>query len=126
MLDQPLIKILLLVAVAGVIALLTRSTSGSNHQAVRRLGLIAFGVVAVVAVLFPATLTTIAEWVGVGRGADLLLYGLTVVFFGFVASSYRRSRRLERHITLLTRELALRSSTPTASPSTSEKAPERD
>lgn len=111
MLDQPLIKILLLVALAVFIVLLTRSTSGSSHQAVRRLALIGFGLVAIVAVMFPATLTTVAQWVGVGRGADLLLYGLTVAFFGYVASSYRRTRRLERDITLLTRELALRSET---------------
>ena len=35
MLDQPLIKVLLLVAIVGITVMLTRSTAGARHQAVR-------------------------------------------------------------------------------------------
>lgn len=108
MLDQPLIKVLLLVAIAGITLMLTRSTTGARHQAFRRLFLIGFVILAAFAVMFPGMLTRIAGIVGVGRGADLLLYGLTVAFFGFVAASYRRMRLLERQITVLARELAVR------------------
>ncbi|WP_431473770.1 DUF2304 domain-containing protein [Ornithinimicrobium sp. W1665] len=58
--------------------------------------------------LFPRLLTQVAQFLGVGRGADLLLYGLTVVFLGYVASSYRRMRQMEQQVTTLARELALR------------------
>ncbi|GAA1160844.1 DUF2304 domain-containing protein [Ornithinicoccus hortensis] len=108
MLDQPLIKTLLLVGIVVVTVMLTRSTSGSRHQAVRRLLLIGFVGLAVVAVLFPRLLTQVAQAVGVGRGADLLLYGLTITFLGYVAASYRRMRVLEQHLTTLARQLALR------------------
>lgn len=108
MLDQPLIKVLLLVAVAVITLLLTRSSTGASHQAFRRLFLIGFVILTALAVLFPAMLTRVAGFVGVGRGADLLLYGLTVAFLGFVAASYRRMRLLERQVTVLARELAVR------------------
>lgn len=107
MLDQPLIKVILLVGIIGVTVLLTRSTTGARHQAVRRLLLVGFVLLAAVAVMFPATLTTVARWVGVGRGADLLLYGLTITFLGYVAASYRRMRQLEQQNTILARHIAL-------------------
>lgn len=107
MLDQPLIKVILLVGIIAVTVLLTRSTTGARHQAVRRLLLVGFVLLAAVAVMFPATLTTVARWVGVGRGADLLLYGLTITFLGYVAASYRRMRQLEQQNTVLARHIAL-------------------
>lgn len=108
MLDQPLIKVVLLVAIVGITTLLTRSTAGARHQAVRRLMLAGFVVVAVLAILFPGLLTRVAQVLGVGRGADLLLYGLVVFFLGYVAAAYRRSRQTDLQITTLARELALR------------------
>lgn len=108
MLDQPLIKTILIAAIVLVTVMLTRSTSGARHQAVRRLMLIAFVLLAVVAVLFPPFLTQVAQTVGVGRGADLLLYGLTVTFLGYVAASYRRLRQMEMQVTTLARQSALR------------------
>lgn len=108
MLDQPVIKLVLLVSVVVVTAMLTRSTAGVRHQAVRRLLLVGFVVLAAIAILFPRVMTQVAQLLGVGRGADLLLYGLTVVFLGYVAASYRRMRQLEQQVTTLARELALR------------------
>ncbi|MGB5951900.1 MAG: DUF2304 domain-containing protein [Ornithinimicrobium sp.] len=116
MLDQPLIKVILLIAIVVITIMLTRSTAGARHQAVRRLMLIAFVVLALVAVLFPPFLTQVARFVGVGRGADLLLYGLTVTFLGYVAASYRRLREMEHHVTVLARELALRDPTEPGEP----------
>ncbi|AXH95359.1 DUF2304 domain-containing protein [Ornithinimicrobium avium] len=107
-LDQPLIKTVLLVAVVVITLMLNRSTAGSRHQAVRRLLLVGFVLLAAAAVLFPRLLTQVAQFLGVGRGADLLLYGLTVFFLGYVASSYRRMRQVEQQVTTLARELALR------------------
>lgn len=107
-LDQPLIKIVLVVAIVVITAMLNRSTADSRHQAVRRLLLIGFVLLAAAAVLFPRLLTQVAQFLGVGRGADLLLYGLTIVFLGYVASSYRRMRHMEQQVTTLARELALR------------------
>ncbi|MGO0576779.1 DUF2304 domain-containing protein [Ornithinimicrobium panacihumi] len=98
----------MLAGIVVVTAMLTRSTAGASHQAIRRLMLVGFVVLAAAAILFPRLLTQAAQLLGVGRGADLLLYGLTVVFLGYVAASYRRMRQMEQQLTTLARELALR------------------
>ncbi|QDB80649.1 DUF2304 domain-containing protein [Georgenia sp. 311] len=101
------IQVLLLVAVSVVAVLLTRGTANARHQAIRRILLVGFVVVAAASVMFPDWLTWLARQVGVGRGADLLLYALVIAFLSYIATSYRRMSELERRITVLTRELAL-------------------
>ena len=80
---------------------------GARHQAIRRILMLLFIVAAASSVFFPGLWTAAANIVGIGRGADLLLY-LTVLFFlGFVATTYRRFRHLENDVTELSRQLAL-------------------
>lgn len=102
-----LIKALLLVAIAVVVVLSLRAPAGARHLAVRRVAVIGFAALAVLSVLFPDAWNAAAEVVGVGRGTDLLLYGLIVVFLGYMVTTYRRFRELETQITLLARRLAL-------------------
>jgi small membrane protein len=73
----------------------------------RRVALIVFVLFAVASVLFPDVWNALAKLVGVGRGTDLLLYVLIVVFLGFMATSYLRFRGLEFQITQLARRIAL-------------------
>lgn len=101
------IQIFLLLAILGVAALLNRSTADARHQAIRRLLLLGFVVGAAISVIFPQWLSAIANWIGVGRGADLLLYALVVAFLGYVASNHRRTIQFTAQITALTRELTL-------------------
>ncbi|MFC4556078.1 DUF2304 domain-containing protein [Georgenia faecalis] len=105
--NQVVIQALLLAGVAVVAVLLTRSTANARHQAIRRLLLLGFVVAAVVSVLFPNLLTWLARQLGVGRGTDLLLYGLVIAFLSYIATTYRRLNVLDRKITTLTRELSL-------------------
>ena len=62
---------------------------------------------AVIAVIFPSLTNAVASVLGVGRGTDLLLYGLIVVFLGFAVTSSAHNRRLDRQITDLARQIAL-------------------
>lgn len=101
------IQVLLIAVVLVVGVVLVRSTAGARHQAVRRLLLGALVALAVASILVPTAVTAAANLVGVGRGADLLLYGLVIAFLGFVVSSYRRARHLEETVTELARRLAL-------------------
>lgn len=101
------IKILLLVAVIAVALLLTRASADARHQALRRLLLAGFILAAVASVMFPQVLTTVANWVGVGRGADLLLYGLVIAFLSYVSTTHRRMNRMARELTILAREITL-------------------
>ncbi|WP_127129539.1 DUF2304 domain-containing protein [Georgenia sp. SYP-B2076] len=100
------IQILLLLGILGTVIPLTR-TASARHQAIRRLLLVGFVVLAVFAVLFPTWLTAVANLLGVGRGTDLLLYVLVIAFLTYVASSYRHMVTLDRKLTVLTRKLAL-------------------
>lgn len=95
------------VVIIGVVAFLMFRGSGARHQAFRRIFLLVFILAAASSVFFPSVWTQAANLVGIGRGADLLLYLLVLTFLGFVASTYRRFRRLEGEMTELARHIAL-------------------
>lgn len=101
------IQIVLILGVAIGGGMLMRSSSNARHLAVRRLLLVGFIIVGVVSILVPDLTTHVANAIGVGRGADLVLYMLLIVVLGFIATTYRRFRAMERQLTLLTRRLAL-------------------
>lgn len=95
-----LIALSLLAAIVGSFAFQSR-------LGYRLLGVIFF-VTASGFVIFPNSTTKIAHALGVGRGADLLLY--VALFAGIHAFLllYLRTRRLERKITELIRAMAIR------------------
>ncbi|SDZ74831.1 hypothetical protein SAMN02910418_00100 [Bowdeniella nasicola] len=101
------IQLLLIVGVVIAGVILTRSSAGARHQAIRRLLMALFAAIAVYFIIFPSAASQIARLVGVGRGADLLLYALVVAFFSFVATTFKRFSALERRITELSRQLAI-------------------
>jgi hypothetical protein len=68
---------------------------------------ILFVVVAIVTVISPNITNTIAHWVGVSRGADLLLYLLTLAFIFVLFSSYLSEKRLQRRMVTLARKIAI-------------------
>ena len=102
-----LIKVLLLLGVAAVVAVGLRPPSGARHLALRRIAIAGFAALAVLSVLFPDAWNAAARLVGVGRGTDLLLYGTIVVFLLYMVTTYRRFRAMETQITLLARRVAI-------------------
>jgi hypothetical protein len=62
---------------------------------------------ACVFILFPDELTYVANALGIGRGANLLLYLLTLAFIATSFLLYARIVQLQRQITQLIRHLAL-------------------
>lgn len=78
-----------------------------NLGGLQVLAVCAFFGVGIVIVAFPEISSIAAAKLGVGRGADLVLY-LSVVGGLFVAANlYFRSRRADRQLILVVRELAL-------------------
>ena len=61
----------------------------------------------VIAVLFPEITNQIANFMGVGRGADLLLYILTLGFILYVINSYINSQDDQDKLYRLARKTAL-------------------
>jgi len=80
-------------------------------QVSRRVGLpwAAIWLVAAAAILWPGSTRVVAKVLGIGRGADLVLYCFVlVVLIGFYMT-YVRLRRLDANLTLLVRKLAIES-----------------
>lgn len=107
-----------LILVVVTLAILYRvvSGSGARTQAVRRLSLLVFGAFAVWSILSPSVWTNLAHLVGIGRGSDLILYGLVIAFFSFVVTSFRRFRESEIRYTRLARRIAIDEAPPAADP----------
>lgn len=61
-----------------------------------------------VAVIWPDITDAIAKRLGIGRGADLVLYSAVVVMMVGFLMIYMRLRHLRREMTLLVRHLAIR------------------
>lgn len=107
------IKLLLLVAIGALVVVVSRQR-GARHAAMLRLGSFLFAILAIGAVVFPSSISTLARWIGVGRGTDLLLYLLVVVFLAAQVVQWRRQITVEARLTALTRELALTQGAPAA------------
>lgn len=101
------IQFLLIAAVVLVGVFFMRRTGADSHLALRRIGFLVFILAAVLSILFPQWLTWLANLIGVGRGTDLLLYALIIVFLLFVFTQYRRNITLQRQLTLLSRRIAI-------------------
>ena len=102
-----IVQIVLVLAVILVSLALMRGGSNARHLAIRRVLLMVFAVAAALSIFFPAMLTRVAAFLGVGRGTDLVLYATIVCFFVFMSTTYQRFRVMETTLTKLSRRIAL-------------------
>ncbi|GEO94015.1 DUF2304 domain-containing protein [Kocuria turfanensis] len=101
------VQILLVLAVGyGALALI-RGGANAKHQAIRRVVGLAFFIFAALSIFFPDLLTGVAQFFGIGRGTDLVLYGFVVVFMITQATSALRNRQQEVNVTRLARHIAV-------------------
>lgn len=105
--SQFLIKLLLAISFVGLAVLLFAPMRGTRNQAIRTLVIALAVVFTVFAIFFPQVVNSLANFVGVGRGTDFILYILVIFVIANAISSSRRNRNLERQITLITRQIAL-------------------
>jgi len=86
---------------------LLKARKSASQQAIRRLFIIVALVAGLVAVLFPNYTNVVASFLGIGRGADLLLYTFVVFTLFYVVHQYRRQLWQEKVTTDLARALTL-------------------
>lgn len=98
------IKILLVTSVAFIAVYFFIRLRNSIFDIILLLLLIT---AAVTFILFPDITTTIANKLGVGRGADLIFYTSILIFWFVVLKLYARIRRLEQVITKVVRRDAI-------------------
>ncbi|QTH60103.1 DUF2304 domain-containing protein [Corynebacterium hindlerae] len=102
------IQILLLLATAFLVLYFLGNRRKARAKAGVKLGFLLFVLACIWAVLRPDDLTVVANWVGVSRGTDLLLYALVVAFMFTTLSSYVRFREQELRYARLARAIALK------------------
>jgi small membrane protein len=102
-----IIQWLLIPAVVGAVLVSLRSRNSLRGQARRKIVAGLTLVAGVVAIARPDILQAIADFVGIVRGADLLLYGLALIIIYLVGSISVRFREHEAKIVLLSRALAI-------------------
>ena len=102
-----IIQIVLVPALVLAVVLSLRSRSSLRGQARRKILAVVTMAAGVLAVLFPGTLQALADFSGVTRGTDLLLYFLALVIIYLVGSTSVRFREHEARLVLLARQVAL-------------------
>ncbi|MBC3186677.1 DUF2304 domain-containing protein [Corynebacterium sp. zg-331] len=101
------IQIILLLTTIGLVWYFINHRRKARAKAYVKLLFVLFIAVCIWAVLRPDDLTVIANWVGVDRGTDLLLYGVVAAFMFVTMSTYVRFRELELRYSRLARAVAL-------------------
>jgi len=102
-----LIQIILVAIIASIIShSLLRFKKGDLDF--KRLSLwVVFWLAAAVAVIWPDLTVLVANYVGIGRGADLVVYVSLVVLFYILFRLLIRIEKLEKNLTKLVRQRAL-------------------
>ena len=99
-----------IIIIVGALLILFLGLSGrKTHmgRAWKKLGVCLLVLAMVIAVLFPDTTNRLAHLVGVGRGADLLLYVLTLAFIAYSLNNYLQQQDEKDALYRLARKVAL-------------------
>jgi hypothetical protein len=101
------IQALLIGSVLALLVYLLRSRRSARSKAWVKVGYVLFVIAGIYAILRPNDTTVVANWVGVDRGTDLMLYLLVVAFVFTILSAYMRFKDLELKYARLARAVAL-------------------
>lgn len=103
-----LIQIILVAIMALALVMTWRRARQRVIRVAEALGWSALWIAAAVVVLLPNTASSVASFVGVGRGADLVTYAAVALLFLLVFTLFVKHEQLERNLTDLVRREALR------------------
>ena len=102
-----MIQALLLLAIVALAWYFFANRRKANAKAWVKIGFALMMVAAVWAIARPDDVTVVANWLGVARGTDLMLYVLVVAFFFVTVSTWTRFREQELRYARLARAVAL-------------------
>ena len=101
-----LIKIILIASLVFVLVQFL-SKSAYRVRAITKITMLLFTILAIFFVIFLDSSNRVARFVGVSRGADLLLYLLTVVVLFFMLQTYVKEKRSSRREVIMARKIAI-------------------
>ena len=102
-----LVQLILIAAFVALFLFALRSRTAHGVSATKKLAFLTFMVIVVVAVLSPRLVSEVANLVGVGRGTDLVLYLLAVMFCFYVVNDYLRGQDARNQVHKLARRIAV-------------------
>lgn len=101
------IQILLIVILLAVGVNFISSRNSNATRAAKKLAILLAIPCAIFVILFPDTTTRAANTVGVGRGADLLLYIFIVLTIFQLFDSYLKTKDDQKQVVSLARKIAI-------------------
>ncbi len=107
-----LIQYVLVGSSIGLLLLFLRKRGTARTAAGTKIAFMLFVIFGIYAALRPGDVSVVAGWLGVGRGTDLLLYALVVVFTFATLNIYLRFKELELRYARLARAIALQHAEP--------------
>lgn len=102
-----MIQVALIAATALLAVYFFTNRRKANAKAWVKMGFVLLMAAAVWAILRPDDVTVLANWLGVDRGTDLMLYVLIIAFFFTTLSTWTRFREQELRYARLARAVAL-------------------
>ena len=102
-----MIQVLLILAAVLLAVYFFTNRRKANAKAWVKIGFVGLILAAVWAILRPDDVTVLANWLGVDRGTDLMLYVLIMAFFFTTLSTWTRFREQELRYARLARAVAL-------------------
>ena len=101
------IQFIVIIVALGLLFVVLGGRQTHAARAWKKIVFCLLAVAMVVAVLFPKITNEAAHIVGVGRGADLLLYALALAFIGYTLNNYLHQQREKDTLNRLARKVAL-------------------
>lgn len=102
-----LIQIFLILGFLFLIIKFLANPGSHQIKAWKKIIGIFFVLLSIFAVLFPESLNDLAHFFGVGRGADLLLYLVTLAFIFTTFNYYVANKQEQKRIVKLARKMAI-------------------
>lgn len=102
-----MIQALLIIAALALAAYFLLNRRKAQAKAWVKIGFVVFVIAALWAIIRPDDVTVVANWLGVDRGTDLLLYALVVAFMFTTMSTWIRFREQELRYARLARAVAI-------------------
>lgn len=102
-----IVQIAIIIAAIAVLVMSLGRRSTHSGKAWKKIALMLLALAMVIAVLFPDVTNGVAHIVGIGRGADLLLYATVIAFIFYALNNYLHQQD-QRDITFrLARKVAI-------------------
>ena len=101
-----IIRVFLVMLFIPAFIVIARSL-GSRSRALRSLLLFSFPSLVGSSIVFPRMWQSMADFVGIDRGVDLLLFVTVLTLVAYIGYSFGKFRHLEKRIAILVKEVSL-------------------